>query len=174
MICPITTEQITKDHKNTDELILQWQTVFCIASGIHFFGVIFYALFASGELQDWAQADPKEETMEMNNDFEKPNNGYATGANPNVVTGGQEQQSFLQGETAMDYSEGGSAQPSANPFTSGQNNPFRQWGLKRINTTMESMETVELGVNGTTIECYFYRNVRQLSLFSFNIINGKL
>merc|ERR1712079_385783 len=40
MICPITTEQITKDHKNTDELILQWQTVFCIASGIHFFGVI--------------------------------------------------------------------------------------------------------------------------------------
>ena len=125
MICPITTEQITKDHKNTDELILQWQTVFCIASGIHFFGVAFYALFASGELQDWAKAEPKEETMEMNNDFEKPNNGYAYGANPNVVTGGQEQQSFLQGET-VDYSDGGSAQPSANPFTSGQNNPFRQ------------------------------------------------
>ena len=122
MICPITTEQITKDHKNTGELILQWQTVFCIASGIHFFGVIFYALFASGELQDWAKAEPKEETMEMNNDFEKPNNGY--GANPNVVTG-QEQQSFLQGDT-VDYSHGGSAQPSANPFTSGQNNPFRQ------------------------------------------------
>ena len=121
MICPITTEQITKDHKNKDELILQWQTVFCIASGIHFVGVIFYALFASGELQDWAKAEPKEETMEMNNDFEKPNNGY--GANPNVVTG--QEQSFLQGET-VDYSDGGPAQPSANPFTSGQNNPFRQ------------------------------------------------
>ena len=125
MICPITTEQITKDTKDNDDLILRWQTVFCIASGIHFFGVAFYALFASGELQDWAKAEPKEETMEMNNDFEKPNNGYAYGANPNVVTGGQEQQSFLQGET-VDYSDGGSAQPSANPFTSGQNNPFRQ------------------------------------------------
>merc|ERR1712038_1756905 len=125
MICPITTEQITKDTKDNDDLILRWQTVFCIASGIHFFGVAFYALFASGELQDWAKAEPKEETMEMNNDFEKPNNGYAYGANPNVVTGGQEQQSFLQGET-VDYSDGGSTQPSANPFTSGQNNPFRQ------------------------------------------------
>ena len=125
MICPITTEQITKDHKNTDELILQWQTVFCIASGIHFFGVIFYALFASGELQDWAKAAPCDETMEMNNDFEKPNNGNAYGANPNVVTEYEEQQNFVQQEPS-DYS-GGQGQPSANPFTSGQNNPFRQW-----------------------------------------------
>ena len=35
------------------------------------------------------------------------------------------------------------------------------------------MESVKLGVNGTTIECYFYKNVRQLSLFSFTVINGK-
>ena len=56
MICPITTEQITKTHQDRDELIRQWQTIFCIASGIHFFGVIFYAIFASGELQDWAAA----------------------------------------------------------------------------------------------------------------------
>lgn len=125
MICPITTEQITRDHKNTDELILQWQTVFCIASGIHFFGVIFYALFTSGELQDWAKSDPSEETMEMNNDFEKPNNGNALGANPNVVTGYEEQHSFVEQE-ATDYSNGGPSQPSANPFTSGQKNPFRQ------------------------------------------------
>merc|ERR1719412_1790033 len=107
MICPITTEQITKTHKDKEELAEQWQHVFLIASSVHFFGVIFYACFASGELQDWAKADPKEETMEMNNDFEKPNNGHAYGANPNVVTG-QEQQSFLQGET-VDYSEGGPA-----------------------------------------------------------------
>ena len=50
MICPITTEQITKSHDSRDELIRQWQTIFCIASGIHFFGVIFYAIFASGEI----------------------------------------------------------------------------------------------------------------------------
>lgn len=32
----------------------QWQTVFLIASLIHFAGVIFYAIFASGEKQPWA------------------------------------------------------------------------------------------------------------------------
>ena len=125
MICPITTEQITRDHKTPEELILQWQTVFCIASGIHFFGVIFYALFASGELQDWAKADPCEEKMEMNNDFEKPSNGNAYGANPNVVTGYEEEQNFVQ-QNASDYGNTGQSQPSANPFTGGQNNPFRQ------------------------------------------------
>ena len=130
MICPITTEQITRDHKNDDELILQWQTVFCIASGIHFFGVIFYALFASGELQDWAKGEASEETMEMNNDFEKPNNGNAYGANPNVVTGYEEQQSFVQQDPPPPYSNSEHSQPSANPFTSGQNNPFRQWAME--------------------------------------------
>merc|ERR1712038_562442 len=64
MICPITTEQITKDTKDNDDLILRWQTVFCIASSVHFFGVIFYAIFASGELQPWA-VEAKEEKIEM-------------------------------------------------------------------------------------------------------------
>jgi ACS family sodium-dependent inorganic phosphate cotransporter-like MFS transporter 6/7/8 len=51
MICPITTEQITKNSKgNMEVLEEEWQTVFLIASSIHFFGVIFYAIFASGEV----------------------------------------------------------------------------------------------------------------------------
>ncbi len=51
MICPITTEQITKNpHGDMMELQNEWQTVFLIASSIHFFGVIFYAIFASGEV----------------------------------------------------------------------------------------------------------------------------
>ena len=33
----------------------EWQTVFVIAGVIHFLGVIFYAIFASGELQPWAE-----------------------------------------------------------------------------------------------------------------------
>lgn len=37
----------------------EWETVFLIASFIHFGGVIFYAIFASGEKQPWA--DPPEE-----------------------------------------------------------------------------------------------------------------
>ena len=39
--------------------IQEWETVFLIASLIHFIGVIFYAIFASGEKQPWA--DPDEE-----------------------------------------------------------------------------------------------------------------
>ena len=37
----------------------EWSHVFLIASIIHFAGVIFYGIFASGEKQPWA--DPKDE-----------------------------------------------------------------------------------------------------------------
>ena len=59
MICPIITEQVTKNHANLETLEMEWQWVFATASGIHFAGVIFYAIFASGELQDWAVEKPK-------------------------------------------------------------------------------------------------------------------
>ena len=42
------------------QTVKEWETVFLIASIIHFCGVIFYALFASGEKQPWA--DPDDET----------------------------------------------------------------------------------------------------------------
>merc|ERR1719412_627833 len=64
MICPITTEQITKDHSSIDTIEDEWGHVFLIASSIHFLGVIFYAIFASGELQEWA-VEKEEEPMEM-------------------------------------------------------------------------------------------------------------
>ena len=54
MICPIVTEQITKNHSSKGILEYEWSHVFLIASSIHFFGVIFYAIFASGEQQPWA------------------------------------------------------------------------------------------------------------------------
>ena len=57
MICPITTEQMTKDHSSYARITVEWHHVFLIASCIHFIGVVFYAIFASGELQDWA-SDP--------------------------------------------------------------------------------------------------------------------
>ena len=59
MICPIMTEQLTKHHETKEILETEWQWVFATASGIHFAGVIFYAIFASGELQDWAVEKPK-------------------------------------------------------------------------------------------------------------------
>ena len=49
MLCPIIVQMLTK-HKT----IAEWEVVFIIASMIHFGGVIFYAIFASGEKQPWA------------------------------------------------------------------------------------------------------------------------
>ncbi|KAG8194462.1 hypothetical protein JTE90_013220 [Oedothorax gibbosus] len=58
MICPIVEENLTSD--GTPE---EWQRVFLIASLIHFAGVIFYAIFASGEKQPWAEP-PDEDNPE--------------------------------------------------------------------------------------------------------------
>ena len=38
-----------------------WEHVFIIASCVHFAGVAFYAMFASGEKQPWADPPPDEE-----------------------------------------------------------------------------------------------------------------
>jgi len=127
MICPITTEQITKIHPTKTVLISEWREVFLIASGIHFAGVIFYAIFASGEIQDWAKAPNVSEEMVMDGDLEKPGAGYGannthTGGNPNVDLG-EEQSSMMEPEP--DY--GATASSTANPFTSNQaSNPFRK------------------------------------------------
>ncbi|CAH8473098.1 unnamed protein product [Schistosoma bovis] len=51
MICPITTELLTKNQNKEG-----WPIVFLIASLVHFAGVTFYAIFASGEKQPWADA----------------------------------------------------------------------------------------------------------------------
>ena len=51
----------------------EWESVFLIASLIHFGGVIFYGVFASGEKQDWADPDPvveKEIIEDMHEDDE--------------------------------------------------------------------------------------------------------
>ena len=55
MVCPIATQRMTEDeeHMTTHDA---WQHVFITASTIHVFGVIFYAVTASGDVQDWAEA----------------------------------------------------------------------------------------------------------------------
>ncbi|XP_034965498.2 sialin isoform X2 [Zootoca vivipara] len=49
MVGPVVAKELT--HSNT---VGEWQTVFYIAAGINLFGAIFFALFSSGEVQDWA------------------------------------------------------------------------------------------------------------------------
>lgn len=53
LTCPFVTEAFTAHSKHG------WTSVFLLASLIHFTGVTFYAVYASGELQEWAE--PKEE-----------------------------------------------------------------------------------------------------------------
>ena len=53
----------------------EWSHVFLIASLIHFAGVTFYGIFASGEKQPWA--DPKDEdNLDMNSFEQKGNKSY--------------------------------------------------------------------------------------------------
>ncbi|CAH2277493.1 vesicular glutamate transporter 3 [Pelobates cultripes] len=52
MVCPLIVGAMTR-HKSREE----WQNVFLIAAIVHYSGVIFYGIFASGEKQDWA--DPE-------------------------------------------------------------------------------------------------------------------
>ncbi|XP_062427050.1 sialin isoform X2 [Rhea pennata] len=49
MVGPVIAKNLT--HSNT---VGEWQTVFYIAASINLFGAIFFALFGSGEVQDWA------------------------------------------------------------------------------------------------------------------------
>ncbi|XP_067388733.1 sialin isoform X2 [Emydura macquarii macquarii] len=49
MVGPVIAKSLT--HHNT---VGEWQTVFYIAASINLFGAIFFALFGSGEVQDWA------------------------------------------------------------------------------------------------------------------------
>ncbi|XP_041113285.1 vesicular glutamate transporter 3-like [Polyodon spathula] len=56
MVCPLIVGAMTK-HKTREE----WQNVFLIAALVHYSGVIFYAIFASGEKQDWADPESTSE-----------------------------------------------------------------------------------------------------------------
>uniref|UniRef100_A0A4W5LTK7 Major facilitator superfamily (MFS) profile domain-containing protein n=1 Tax=Hucho hucho TaxID=62062 RepID=A0A4W5LTK7_9TELE len=57
MVCPLIVGAMTK-HKTRED----WQGVFLIASVVHYGGVIFYGIFASGEKQPWAdQEDTSDE-----------------------------------------------------------------------------------------------------------------
>jgi len=102
-ICPITVQHILVKHDSMEDFTAGWQIVFLKASSMHLFGALFYACFASGEVQDWAKAPQTEEILEM--DVEE------TLININVT---------LQ-ETLRSPAQ------STNSFTAGQtNNPFRR------------------------------------------------
>ncbi|GMT18463.1 hypothetical protein PFISCL1PPCAC_9760, partial [Pristionchus fissidentatus] len=90
LICPFVTEKFTAHSPKHG-----WTSVFLLASLIHFTGVTFYAFFASGELQDWAEPKDEEEPVKPHNTA-KPV-GYGTsGQDTNVLQGMQQPQQIQQ------------------------------------------------------------------------------
>ncbi|XP_025294507.1 vesicular glutamate transporter 3 isoform X2 [Canis lupus baileyi] len=89
MVCPLIVGAMTK-HKTREE----WQNVFLIAALVHYSGVIFYGVFASGEKQEWAdpenlseekcgiidQDELAEETELNHESFASPNKKMSYGA----------------------------------------------------------------------------------------------
>lgn len=77
LTCPLVTEKITARGPQS------WQEVFLLASLIHFTGVTFYGMFASGELQDWAE--PKDTESAWLNSDGSQGLGYGTTGKENIL-----------------------------------------------------------------------------------------
>ncbi|CRL01215.1 CLUMA_CG014417, isoform A [Clunio marinus] len=57
LLCPIAIDYLTSDQKDRS----CWTTVFTIAACVHLTGITFYGVFASGELQPWAEPTMEEQ-----------------------------------------------------------------------------------------------------------------
>ncbi|KAI0988423.1 hypothetical protein GJ496_007139 [Pomphorhynchus laevis] len=55
LLCPLFSQLMTKNGTKQE-----WAHVFLVASSLHFFGIIFYWIFASGEKQNWADSTGEE------------------------------------------------------------------------------------------------------------------
>ena len=130
-----------------EKIEAEWGRVFLIASSIHFMGVIFYAIFASGELQDWAVDNSGvDEAMEMeggggDNAVDPTVQQYGTETGYTEDYGVPKSADLTaaaaddQGYGTMSSNNGTSQQPqpAVNPFTQKQytepqntSNPFKQ------------------------------------------------
>ncbi|CAG0889202.1 unnamed protein product [Cyprideis torosa] len=114
MICPIVVEKLTVNETADD-----WQTVFVIASCVHFFGVFFYAIFASGELQPWAEPPLTPSQSYQGTTTDALSRGMVNGGQGRLGYGAAESEGSMGDEyqtLAADHED----QPDVNPFRSRQ------------------------------------------------------
>uniref|UniRef100_A0A915E603 Vesicular glutamate transporter n=1 Tax=Ditylenchus dipsaci TaxID=166011 RepID=A0A915E603_9BILA len=78
LTCPFVVEMLTDGGDGSRKGQHGWVTVFLLASLIHFTGITFYAVYASGELQDWAEPKPEEEPWNNGGAPLEPSKGTAT------------------------------------------------------------------------------------------------
>ncbi|CAF3735267.1 unnamed protein product [Rotaria sp. Silwood1] len=126
MLCPVAVEFLTKKGKREE-----WAHVFLIASLIHFGGVIFYGLFASGEKQPWAEPPPINDKI-INQTYKQ-----------------DDEQTVSYGSTVTDGSGGGGGgYQSTDPYSAISNGNFQ-------NRTNQQTKFIPI-----TIENPMYKNNR--------------
>ncbi|CAJ0967484.1 unnamed protein product [Ranitomeya imitator] len=119
MVCPLIVGAMTK-NKTREE----WQYVFLIAALVHYGGVVFYGIFASGEKQPWADpeqtSDEKcgfihedelaEETEDISQNYINYSNtksyGATTQVNSGWPNGWEKREEFVQEEGQESYHDG--------------------------------------------------------------------
>ncbi|XP_026315622.1 vesicular glutamate transporter 1 [Hyposmocoma kahamanoa] len=57
-IVPIVIDYMTQEKMKQEKAITEWRAVFLMGATVHFIGIIIYGIFASGELQEWAEPPP--------------------------------------------------------------------------------------------------------------------
>ncbi|CAF1395391.1 unnamed protein product [Adineta ricciae] len=120
MLCPVAVEFLTRKGRRDE-----WAHVFLIASLIHFGGVIFYGMFASGEKQPWAEPPPD------NND-----SSWSTNKNPN-----NENDRFpLYGATATNETSG---YQGGDPFAGMANGNYTNIPGRNVNPSSSIPLTIE-------------------------------
>ncbi|XP_018418519.1 PREDICTED: vesicular glutamate transporter 2 [Nanorana parkeri] len=122
MVCPLIVGAMTK-NKTREE----WQYVFLIAAMVHYGGVIFYGLFASGDKQPWADPEQtsdekcgfihEDELAEESGDTSQnyinygaaKTYGATTQANSGWPNGWEKREEFVQeeGQASYQYKEDG-------------------------------------------------------------------
>ncbi|GCC25438.1 hypothetical protein chiPu_0003848 [Chiloscyllium punctatum] len=113
MVCPVIVGAMTKNKTQSE-----WQYVFLIAALVHYAGVIFYGLFASGEKQPWADpeqtSDEKcgfinedelaEETEDITQNYGTTKSyGATTYSNGGWPNGWEKKEEFVQEEVKDSY-----------------------------------------------------------------------
>ncbi|XP_053694884.1 vesicular glutamate transporter 1 [Sabethes cyaneus] len=120
LICPIAIDHLTRGQPKSC-----WSIVFTIAATVHLVGITFYGIFASGELQSWAEPtleeqkawDPMASGFEKETAFTDPGGAGATGD----TTGGTAATAMnpsAQINSTKTVSYGAMSHVAGNPFAS--------------------------------------------------------
>ena len=63
LLVTFVTAEVTKGCGSVGDCYEKWQLVFAIAASVHIFNIVFYSIFASGEVQDWATESQEQDQI---------------------------------------------------------------------------------------------------------------